>query len=175
MLPWYREHGLKSREIAVFSGSRPMIRLCTLVTFCLLAHAETSWCWAQTGADWPFVRHDLRLTGRNPAIGNMTEPPVERWKYYLGGWNNEFAVTIATGQSSKLKIRGATDAQGLLPGKEIVWNSPQLVDLAGDAKLVSSPAGQGRQVASRRPRPATGGLGTSSGQADTWHWALLFI
>ncbi len=119
-----------------------MIRLWILISITVLACAKTSLCQAQTGAEWPFYRHDMRLTGRSSAVGNMRDAPTERWKYYLGGWKNEFRVTFAADQSSKLKLRGASEVQELVKGNDVVWNSPKLVDLAGDGNLVSPPPGK---------------------------------
>jgi len=108
-------------------------------------------CRAQSGADWPLYRHDARLTARSLAVGNLTQEPVELWKYYLGGWNNELVVTYAKGHSSRLVL--ATDASEQARRTRDVddWHPATLVDLAGDGNLVPTPPGK---VAKLLPRVA---------------------
>ena len=91
---------------------------------------------AQATSEWPFYRHDARLTARSEAVGNLTAAPVPLWRYYLGGWQNVFEVTFAHNQRGTLPIRN----DDLGPYTEPPNN--RLIDLTGNGALVPRPVGK---------------------------------
>jgi hypothetical protein len=94
------------------------------------------------GADWPYYRHDLQLTGRSPGVGNLDRAPREKWKLYLGGWSGLIAVTHRAGARSAIDLEGKAFGQDYLRRTGNEWGPPPLVDLAGDGKLVPAPPGK---------------------------------
>lgn len=91
--------------------------------------------------EWHTYRRDQQLTGRCPLPGNIVHPEV-RWKYFLGGSENEcFTVPNAAGGADLLLAYGGcvvrTDWKG-----NLLWKTPSfginaigaVEDLDGDGK-----------------------------------------
>ena len=95
------------------------------------------------GADWPYYRHDLQLTGRSPGKGNLDRAPRAKWKVYLGGWDGLVAVRHRPGASTAVRFRAEESfGQDYRAKASSRWDAPPLVDLAGDGKLVPAPPGK---------------------------------
>lgn len=109
-----------------------------LLPCCLIAILPDAALGETPRSDWPYYRHDRHLTARSPARGNLTEAPVIKWKYYLGGWHNRFVITHASGGRTSLSIPAQTSASS----SPMTWDGTPLVDLAGDGKLVATPPGK---------------------------------
>src|SRR5437899_2707899 len=96
----------------------------------LLSFLSASHTTEAAPGDWPYYRHDRQLTARSSARGNLTEAPVIKWKYYLGGWHNRFSITYAEGERVSILIPKPTD-----PPSNVIWDGIPPIDLVGDGKL----------------------------------------
>jgi outer membrane protein assembly factor BamB len=95
------------------------------------------------GADWPYYRHDLQLTGRSPGKGNMHRTPREKWKVYIGGWSGLITVKHREAANGGVRLNaGAYFGEDYLARTGGKWDAPPLVDLAGDGKPVPAPPGK---------------------------------
>src|SRR5262245_54943368 len=95
------------------------------------------------GADWPYYRHDLQLTGRSPGKGNLDRAPREKWKVYLGCWDGLLSVRRRAGAKTEARFTaGESFGQDYRARTSSRWDPPPLVDLAGDGKLVPAPPGK---------------------------------
>src|SRR5438876_2915150 len=85
------------------------------------------------GADWPYYRHDLQLTGRSPGKGNIDRAPREKWKLYIGGWDGLISVRHRPRVNNELRFtEGKFFGQDYRAKAANRWDPPLLVDLAGD-------------------------------------------
>jgi hypothetical protein len=94
------------------------------------------------GTDWPYYRHDLRLTGRSPGKGNIDRAPREKWRLYIGGWDGLISVRHRAGAQQDLVLSDDLLGQDYRAKAASRWDPPPLVDLAGDGKLVPAPPGK---------------------------------
>lgn len=108
----------------------------------MLVDAPAAAVFAQAGADWPSYRHDGQLTGRSPGKGNLTEPPAEKWRRYLGGHDGLVEVNAAKGEQSMGELPAEEFAPSYLGEQAARWRPQKLVDLCGDGRLVSPPPGK---------------------------------
>lgn len=104
------------------NGSTAMVLL--LLTLAAAAHAQTG--------EWLQLRGDRQMSGRASGVGQIHDPPQERWRYDIAAWEGYVEVEQRAGDASVALPFAVPVDPGYIGTHGRDWGiGPQIFDLGG--------------------------------------------